>query len=332
MKLFQFLLLIIFIHSCTNSHHPPSAFYYWKQEFTLSREQTNLLRCTKSEKIYIKFFDIIQEEQTQLIRPESIIQFKIIPKLKIVPCVFIQNNVFRSTTHPKTIAINSSKLIQGILNKNNIKIKELQIDCDWTSRTKSNYFSYLKELQLLNPTLLITSTIRLHQLKLTKITGIPPVKNALLMCYNMGDIENFQTSNSILSKNILSTYISKETEYPLPLDLALPVYQWGLVFRLGKLALIMNDISSNLFKNKNFRKISKNYFEVRKNGYYNQSYLCKGDLIRFEPSNATELKQCVKLLKNSKIKFNQLILYHISQQNINNYNEKFFSQINRLIP
>ena len=328
---FLFLALLIIYTSC-KPKHPPVSFYYWKQEFTLSKRQSNLLKDTKTNKIYLKFFDIVIDEEINEVRPNAIISFETKPNLEIIPCVFVQNKVFESNSLPREIAFNSNRLIKQIIRKNKLIINEIQIDCDWTQSTKSNYFLYLKELTRLNPKIQFTSTLRLHQLKDYKNTGIPPVKKVLLMCYNVGDIENFSSENSILSPRILNDYISKDMKYPLKLDLALPIYQWALVFRLGKLNLIINDLEKKKLNNKNFKPISKNYYQVTKNHYINNNFLNKGDLIRFECSQKTDLKKCVQLFQESNLNFNQVIFYHISQNNIQQYHADFFNQINTNTP
>lgn len=328
---FLFLALLVIYTSCTPKH-PPVSFYYWKQEFVLSKKQSKLIKETKTNKIFLKFFDIVIDQEINKVLPNAIINFKTKPTLEIIPCVYIQNKIFESNNHPKEIAFNSNRLIKQIIRNNNLTINEIQIDCDWTQTTKSNYFLYLKELTRLNPKIEITSTLRLHQLKDYENTGIPPVNKVLLMCYNIGDIENFSTENSILSPEILNEYISKDTKYPLKLDLALPIYQWALVFRLGKLNLIINDLDKKSLNNKNFKSINKNYYQVTQNHYVNNNYLNKGDLIRFECSQKTDLKKCAQLFQESNLNFNQVIFYHISQNNIHQYHADFFNQINTITP
>jgi hypothetical protein len=126
--------------------------------------------------------------------------------------------------------------------------------------------------------------------------------------------------------------VNKSSKYPLTLDLALPVYQWGLVFRLGKLSLIANDINETDLKKHDIQRVERNIFRVNKNCFIKGTYLCKGDLIRFEQSSPEELLKVSEALSNTKLSFQQVIFYHLSQDNINQYDAKFFSKINALIP
>lgn len=311
---------------------PPASFYYWKQTYSINKQQQQLIKSSGTEKIYVKFFDVIVENTGTSVKPISIVTFEEQPKLTIIPCVYIQNEVFKTKEDKRKLARNVSSLIEKIASKNKLVIHEIQIDCDWSNSTKDHYFNFLTDLQKLTPAIEVTSTIRLHQIKYQLTTGVPPVKKGVLMCYNMDDIDRFETQNSIISFNVLKKYITNTSDYPIALDLALPIYQWGLVFRLGKLSLIANGISNSELRNSNFTQLQTNIFRVNRNCYLNETYVCKGDLIRLETSSPETLIDCVNYLNESELSFNQLILFHISQQYINRYNGKFIKKINRLVP
>ncbi len=328
------LLLVIVGHlitSCGANEHPPVAFYYWKQTFRLTKSQKELLSTCGSTRMYVKFFDIVINDNNQ-VAPISKIEFNQTPPAEIIPCVFIQNAVFIGDRDVDGLAKKMTELIQQIAQKNSLTFHEIQIDCDWTAGSRDNYFEFLKTLQKQVPKLTICCTVRLHQVKYQTKTGIPPVKKGLLMCYNMDDIDDFTTENSIVSEKVLKEYVNKHSKYPLTLDLALPVYQWGLVFRLGKLSLIANDINETDLKKHDIQRVERNIFRVNKNCFIKGTYLCKGDLIRFEQSSPEELLKVSEALSNTKLSFQQVIFYHLSQDNINQYDAKFFSKINALIP
>ena len=325
------LLLISLVFLFTTNKRPPVSFYYWKQTYTINKQQQQLLHTTKSQKIYVKLFDVVIENNELTPKPISIIQFIEHPKLNVIPCVYIQNKVFKVEEAEK-LADNVLKLITKIASKNKLAIHEIQIDCDWSNSTKDRYFNFLRHLQKQKKRIEITNTIRLHQIKYQSKTGVPPVKKGVLMCYNMDDIDQFETHNSIISLNTLKQYVNSSTDYPIALDLALPIYQWGLVFRLGKLSVIANGISKHDLSNSNFSEIKPTIFRANKNCYINETHVCKGDLIRLETSSPQTLIHSVNYLNESKLSFNQLILFHISQQYISPYNGKFIKKINSLIP
>jgi hypothetical protein len=326
--LFLFTLLLL---SCRGKEHPPISFYYWKQTFELTKEQSTMLKEANVKRLFVKFFDVILDENKQA-KPMSKIDFKQSTNLEVVPCVFIQNEVFLDNKQVENLAKKISKLIIDIAHHQKLKVHEVQIDCDWTQGTRDSYFSFLKEMQKQQANINLVCTIRLHQIKYQKSSGIPPVKKGLLMCYNMDEIDEFTTPNSIVSQKVFKQYIQENTNYPIALDLALPIYQWGLIFRLGKLNIISNDLNSDDLKNRSISKVGENTFKVKENVVVNQTNLCKGDLIRFETSPQEDLFQMAKHFKKTNLTFDQLIFYHISQDNLNTYHEATLSEINSLIP
>ncbi len=184
------LLLVIVGHlltSCGSNEHPPVAFYYWKQTFRLTKSQKEFLSTCGSTRMYVKFFDIVINDNNE-VAPISKIEFNQTPSTEIIPCVFIQNAVFIGDRDVDALAKKMTELIQRIAQKNSLTFHEIQIDCDWTAGSRDNYFEFLKRLQKQVPKLTICCTVRLHQVKYQTKTGIPPVKKGLLMCYNMDDM------------------------------------------------------------------------------------------------------------------------------------------------
>ncbi|MFZ9612862.1 MAG: hypothetical protein ACO29Q_06225, partial [Crocinitomicaceae bacterium] len=58
-----FVLLLFFV-SCSKNH-PPASFYYWKQGYALSKPQKDLLKQCETKRLYVKFFDVVLDEQQQ---------------------------------------------------------------------------------------------------------------------------------------------------------------------------------------------------------------------------------------------------------------------------
>lgn len=327
-----YLLLILFHTNCSKKSEHEISFYYWKQNYSLSTLQKEILKTNNSKKLYVRFFDVTWNSAENKAIPVSKTNFKQKEtNLKIIPCIFIENQVFKN----KNIEYLPSKvyrLIQEISKNANLSIDEIQIDCDWTDITRKAYFEFLSKLIILSQNKqVITSTLRLHQFKYPKKTGVPPVKKAVLMCYNMGKIDDVNASNSIISEIELRKYILESDKYPLPLDLALPSFHWGLIYRLGKLTLIINDIDRNSLKSFAFNKLSKNKFRADSSFYYNNIYFCKDDILRIEESDPSTLMRCAEEIAESKHRFNTIIFYHLSSNSISSYEKNFFSNISSVI-
>src|ERR1019366_1414323 len=125
--------------------------------------------------------------------------------------------------------------------------------CDWTAATRATYFQLLKVARSrLNEagfaSAKISATIRLFQCKYMAKTGVPPVDKGLLMCYNMGNLTHPGTGNSILETTELKKYIASVTTYPLPLDVALPIFDWKVLFHEGSYAGLVKDLPDSLLQ------------------------------------------------------------------------------------
>jgi hypothetical protein len=82
----------------------------------------------------------------------------------------------------------------------------------------------------------VSSTLRLWQYRNRKLAGIPPADRVALMIYNMTPPERYSnSSNSIFDIDIAKQFIKPDDEpYPHPLDVAIPAFRWGVLFRGGK--------------------------------------------------------------------------------------------------
>jgi hypothetical protein len=248
---------------------------------------------------------------------------------EIVPVVFITNRVFlkHNDSLPIYLAKKVASKIRQICDKNNIQsVKEIQIDCDWTLKTREAYFKFLKLLksEFSAPELKLSATIRLHQVKFPQKTGVPPVDRGMLMFYNMGDINDPKTVNSILDIDKAKKYLDYIYEYPLQFDIALPLFSWGVLFRRGRVIDLVNNIDVNdISKNQQFIKIHKNIYRSNSNHYFMNHYFYKNDVIRIEETNFEELKKAAKILSRH-IHSDQFTLafYHFDSANTKKYSNE----------
>jgi hypothetical protein len=241
------LPLFLLMLSC---HAPPSptgrAFFYWKTVFALTPYEQAVLDSTRCERLYVKYLDIGRDDATGEIVPYALLRVQDTTGLKnrsIVPTIFITNETFKGIDNQQ-IEWLADRTIEAVASVNDQwpapqrNYREVLIDCDWSGSTRATFFAYLKALRnKLNATTRLAATIRLHQYAAPKSTGVPPVERGLLMLYNTGNIEQSSTqNNSIFSTRDALPYLHQsDGDYPLPMDVALPVFSWGLVFRSGEL-------------------------------------------------------------------------------------------------
>lgn len=246
---------------------------------------------------------------------------------EVIPTLYIENAVFKHADTTKKLL--ASQVWEKIASQNNFlgveTIQEIHVDCDWTASTKDQYFQFLVDLGTLSKKE-ISSTVRLHQVKYAERTGVPPVKKAVLMCYNMGEIQNPQEENSILHFETLKSYAASASQYPLPLDVALPIFEWTVVFRNNKFAFILN--TTEVYKDQQLARASdKNEYTCIKSCRFGDKVLLKGDILRREVITDDNLEKAIHFL-DTKISSYSLIFYHLDEQGILPH-ETFITSISR---
>ena len=221
--------------------------YYWKTDLNLSDYELNCMQRLQVKRLYVRLFDV--EIQNGKPRPRAVLMIKnanVPAKIEVVPVVYILNHVFKTLDlagmrHMAQSILAKAKIMNGQMKSTS---KEFQIDCDWTEKTRVNYFKFLElvQAQLGQENITLTATIRLHQVKYRLKTGVPPIKRGMLMAYNLTPVKNFKAQNSILTIDELNTYITNLGDYPLELDVVLPAFNWKVWFRDGKFMAIVNNV------------------------------------------------------------------------------------------
>lgn len=269
------------------------SFYSWENSF----DSENI-----KEKLYIKVLDIAYSTKLEIIKT----QLKSKPK-DFVPVVYITNETMKNLDY----SLVSNAILKTL---KNLDFNEVQIDCDWSDSSQSNYFKLLKDLkEKLNKT--ISATIRLHQIKYYSKTGIPPVDYGVLMYYNMSNIGDFNTKNSILDNDIAKKYHYNFDTYKLKLKLALPLYSQAIQFRDNKSLSIFEGIEKKDFDS-NFEEVSANIYKALNSFYFKGRYIYKEDIFRFEDSQEKDIKIALNdFLDLSKNRFDEVIFYTLKYKN-----------------
>ena len=206
------------------------------------------------------------------------------------------------------------------LAKLKVDFKEILIDCDWSEKSKDNYFYLLKQIKKGFPTAQISSTIRLWQYKFASKAGIPPVDKGLLMCYNLTKPDDFKTKNSIATSDELAQYIT-HSDYKLKLDIALPLYSWAVVFRGNQFKGILSDYDQLLNDSIKLKKTSDSKYVLEDDVLVGQTCLRNGDEIRIEKISDDELDKMISIIKG-KIKIDnqtRVTFFSFDKKYINDY-------------
>ncbi len=176
---------------------------------------------------------------------------------------------------------------------------------------------------------MLSATIRLHQYRYPEQAGVPPVSEGTLMYYNMGDVEDVEETNSILNNKKAKAYLSAP-EYPLPLDVALPLFSWALVYRLGDLSAIINLQDQQMLDSREqLEKLGPNLYQVRQNFYFEGHYLNQGDRLRFEQPSREELAEAMKAARKINNRSEHILFFHLDEDILANYPPAFLRRLAR---
>lgn len=302
-----------------------NSIYYWKTTFKLSDEERKFLVNHQIQRLYLRYFDVYRDVDLQdrtVPVPVATLRFldSIPSNLEVVPTVFIDNELFKGCDMKGVDSLLVNRILK-MSETNDVKnVSEIQIDCDWTKTTETDYFDFLQRMrQMLNPKIKLSVTIRLHQLNMPT----PLVDRGVLMCYNTGGIRNVKTNNSILSANDVALYSKRIKDYPLPLDVAYPTFSWAVWFHKGQFQALLRELTHD---NENLSQKKDNVYAV-KNGFYQEGkYLAAGDEIRFEDSDLEEILKTKKLVENQLPDYS-IILYHLDYNNLSKYTEDEINKI-----
>ena len=239
------VLCAMVLSSCSRQTdvQPVRSMYYWRTVFTLSQAERDFMKAHHVERLYVRYFDVVLNEQGEP-TPNATIKFPTAPSGsergtvgEIVPVVFITNDCM-ARPHEGL----AEKVLTRVLQMNethDVKgVSELQIDSDWTITTRRNFFAFLDELRPLAKAkgIALSATIRLHQLS----QPVPPVDRGVLMVYNTGDVTRFDCHHPILDLNDVRQYLRHLKSYDLPLSAAYPLFSWRVLFRNGRYVGIMH--------------------------------------------------------------------------------------------
>jgi hypothetical protein len=340
---FCFILsfLSLFFISCikTSNVQINKAFYYWKGNYSLSDSEETVLKDLQIKKLYIKFFEVTTDEIFGAI-PVAKTRFHLFnsaDSLEVVPTIYIKNEVFYSSSvNLDTLADNVLFLINKYYHnqvaRRQSNYEELQMDCDWTAKTKDKYFYFLKALKKISQKK-ISCTLRLYPYKYTDAMGVPPVDKVTLMCYNLIDPLKNENKNSIQDNKELESYLKNAADYPLHMDFALPVFSWAQVYQNNKFTGIVyaptNELKSAL------KQIKPFWYELQKDVELDELYLREGDKIKLEEITEKNTQETIRLLKKY-IAFNDTVtvtLFHLDKENLKKYTHEelrhFYTSFNK---
>ena len=310
--------VIMLISACSHPRNHGVDFYYWKSHYEVGDTECDYFTKLKSQRMFLRLFDVDIEDGKAV--PIGQIQAFHKDKLpgsdaEVIPVVFITNRTFMTYVNDdevKKLASNVCSGIEHFMQGAEINYDEIQIDCDWTELTRHAYFRFLEILSEQSKCK-ISCTLRLHQIHDQVKTGVPPVERGSLMCYATSSPLEGMTRNSILDMSLLKAYTSNINEYPIPFDVILPIYSWGIVTNhLGKVKLI-NGLTEADLQTPMYEKVDENTYLVKEDGFCQGLYINSGFKIKIEAITPELLKEAKDYLDHTLKKDFRWVYFHLSQ-------------------
>ena len=306
------LIVATFLVGCSRVENtvvePKNSIYHWKTTFDINDAEAEFLKKHNIERIYVKMYDVATEQNFLSgeadIVPIATTKFvSAIPdNVEIIPVVYITIDALYALGRWDRTEEFGKLIIERTLamcryNKCG-KIRELQLDCDWTSTTKDVYEKLCGIIRksLREKDIDLSITVRLHQLR----ESAPPADIGVLMLYNTGALKDIKTKNSILDMADAKPYL-KSKKYPIPLDYAYPAFGWGVKFENDKFVAIVTDEETKAAAN---------------------------EYIRYERATATDILKVKSLVEDKLGKpTSGNILYHLDEVQLKNYTDDEIAQI-----
>lgn len=233
-------LLAVSLLSCggRRGNRAVRSVYYWSTTLRIDSVKQQFMLRHNVSRMYLRYFDVVYGDDGMPV-PNATLRFLTpVPKdVEVVPVVYIVNSCMAAAD--TSLAYKIYRRVRQMNETNGIGgVKEIQIDCDWTMRTRSVYFSFLRQLRSMAGAdgIKLSATIRLHQLS----QPAPPVDRGVLMMYNTGDFTDLECSKPILDMDDAAPYMSSLASYNLPLASAYPLFSWRILFRGSRYVGIMH--------------------------------------------------------------------------------------------
>ena len=317
MKKYLYLLLVL-LGACSYEDTPPEqALYCWKTQVQFSAEEADFVKNNRIERLYIRYCDVgLRDNAPVPIAPVDIDTLSLQGKT-VIPVIYLKNEIFNpeltegNSTYISTLAHKLGDYIEQINRYYRLRVSEVQFDCDWSLSTKQAYFSMLEAFKKEYPYQL-SATIRLHQVKYREETGVPPVDYGVLMYYNMGRI-SATGANSIYDRSTALRYLGKLREYPLPLDIALPMFAWGVHSADGQVLNLVGGLThaeaqaiSTLV-----RIDASDIYKVAEQTYYKGRVWQAGDLIKIEEVSDAQRKEMLADLREHSSQLIKRVIWFV---------------------
>lgn len=284
---------------------PDRAFYFWRTRLELSSAERDAVAALGVRRLFVRFFDVTwggADHAPRAVAPVDLSGARALPAgVAVVPVVFLRAEVFARARPDdlRSLADRTWRLARALAEGGGVEFRELQLDCDWTDRTRAAFFAFLERLgDAARPAgVSLSATVRLHQVKYRERTGVPPVERGMLMFYNMGRISADRDAASIFDAASARRYLARLRDYPLPLDAALPLWSWTIHLRgEAVVGLLQGTDPAELDGIPWLQRIDAGRYVAVRTAFLHGEVVREGDVLKPELTGPDETRAAAELL------------------------------------
>jgi len=324
---------------------PPAgrAFYYWRTTFALTPVEVRALAELHVDRLYLRMFDVAWDDA--LNAPSVLGAVALTPGarvpagVEVVPVVFLRDAVFRhlGTDGSAALARRTWEQVKARTAALGAAPRELQVDCDWTDSSRDSYFEFVRALRA-ESHLALSATIRLHQVKYRERTGIPPIDRGMLMFYNMGQIAADPAARAIFDPARAQKYLARVRDYPLPLDVALPIWSWTVHLRDDRVeGLLQSTDPDELAALPFLRRTASDHYVATRTAFLHGTLLREGDVLKVEVTGPDQALAAAAMIAPRLARTpaggpaRTLSLFELSERNLTRHGHDHLEQLFRAV-
>ena len=133
------------------------------------------------------------------------------------------------------------------------------------------------------------------------------------MFYNMGNIEDDKSVNSIYDENIAAQYVDNINAYPLALDAAIACYSWGLLYDNHQLLRLFYPLYQDEISDSLFSKVVNNTYKANGNFYFEGQFFVSGNILKIETMTPELSLRAAEISQGGNPDYQPLILWALSE-------------------
>jgi hypothetical protein len=323
----RWLVVLVMLAACGGRDEgppPERAFYYWRTTFKLSAAERATLTDLGVTKLYVRVFDVEWDatERAPRMIGKLTAGEKTPAGIEVVPVVFLRQDVFTKldakagATFAKTVWAE----VQRRTSLLGASPRELQLDCDWTDTSRDRFFGWVRDVKR-ESGVTLSATIRLHQVKYREKTGVPPVERGMLMFYNMGSFSADARDRAIFDATAAEKYLARITDYPLPLDVALPIWSWAVPVRDDRVIDLLQSTDPDELASHDFLiPGGLDRYVATRTAFLHGTLIREGDILKVERMGPADTQAAADLLvPRLEAAARSVALFDLSERNLSRH-------------